>query len=325
MNSGNHHKIKVAIFGTGSMGAFFAMRLREHADVCVIGSWKEQIEALNRELKVEEQDGSITRAPIRGLFTDEVNESFDLILLLVKSRQTETVAQKCKSLLNKERTIGQVLTLQNGAGHIETIKKYLPEEHILAGVTNQAAALVEPGHVRDAGPGAIFLDNREDRQEAIKAICGLFERAGFNVHLQEDIQSLIWSKLIVNSGINPLTAILGVNNGYLSENEPARTGMINLAKEALSVAQAYHIPIPYADKVEAYICSISKATHSNHSSMLKDVWRKVPTEIDAITGYIIRHAITKGIQVPYSRFVYNQVKRIESGVLMPDTNNKVVF
>jgi 2-dehydropantoate 2-reductase len=112
------------------------------------------------------------------------------------------------------------------------------------------------------------------------------ESAKFNVEIVQDAQSLIWGKLVINAAINPLTAILRVPNGKLLELASARDLMKALAREAAQVAEAEDVQLPFSDPVTAAE-AVARRTAANHSSMLQDVLRGAPTEIDAICGAIV--------------------------------------
>jgi 2-dehydropantoate 2-reductase len=111
--------------------------------------------------------------------------------------------------------------------------------------------------------------------------------AKFNVHIVEDAQSLVWGKLVINAAINPLTALLRVPNGKLLERMPAREMMKALAIETAQVAEAEGVILPFSDPAAAAE-EVAHKTAANHSSMLQDVLRGAPTEIDAICGAVVK-------------------------------------
>ena len=144
---------------------------------------------------------------------------------------------------------------------------------------------------------------------ALGPIEGALRSADFNVNIVEDAQSLIWGKLVINAAINPLTAILRVPNGGLLELPSAREMMASLAMEAARVAQAEIVPLPFSDPVAAAE-DVARRTAANHSSMLQDVLRGAPTEIDAICGAVVKIGQKHGIETRTNWACWKLVKAI---------------
>jgi 2-dehydropantoate 2-reductase len=211
-------------------------------------------------------------------------EPVDLVLILVKSHKTDRAAEIAAEILKPD---GLALTLQNGLGNVEKLVAAVGWGRSALGVTAQGATMVAPGIVREGGPGATHLATRPGTWERLENVAALFQAAGLETHLVENAISLIWGKLAVNAGINPLTALLRVPNGFLAENEAACQIMGRAAEETAAVAQAQAIEMPY-DSAAGRALQVARATATNHSSMLQDVLRDAPTEVEAITGEIVR-------------------------------------
>jgi 2-dehydropantoate 2-reductase len=134
--------------------------------------------------------------------------------------------------------------------------------------------------------------------------------ANFQVEIVEDAQSLVWGKLVINAAINPLTALLRVPNGELLERPSAREMMGRLASEAAQVAQAEKIRLPFSNPIAATE-EVARKTAANHSSMLQDVLRGAPTEIDAICGAVVQVAQKHNIQTPANWACWKLIKAIK--------------
>jgi len=122
---------------------------------------------------------------------------------------------------------------------------------------------------------------------------------------------VLWGKLIVNAGINPLTAILGVPNGVLLERPHARALMRATVMEAVAVAHARGVTLPYPDPVAA-VEQVAHKTGSNRSSMLQDVTRGAPTEIDAINGAIVGEGREVGVPTPINETLWRLIHSVVS-------------
>ncbi|HSQ40096.1 MAG TPA: ketopantoate reductase C-terminal domain-containing protein, partial [Anaerolineales bacterium] len=133
--------------------------------------------------------------------------------------------------------------------------------------------------------------------------------AGFNVQRVDDPESLIWGKLVINAAINPLTALLRVKNGELLERPFAREVMKALARETAQIARAENIALPFDDPV-ARAEDVAHKTAANTSSMLQDVLRGAPTEIDAICGAVVRTAEKHKLGAPVNWTCWQLVKAL---------------
>jgi 2-dehydropantoate 2-reductase len=260
-------------------------------------------------LRLAELDGTESVIPVQAT-TDPaaVGGGTDLVIIFVKSHQTAEAAQWARPLLKPD---GLALTLQNGLGNLQTIADVLGEARAVQGVTSHGATLLGPGRVRHAGQGPTHIAIQPSIAERLNAVAALFRQAGFEIHLSNNLDGLLWGKLVINVGINPLTAILRVPNGLLAELEPASALMAAAVEEAVHVAQAKGIALPYADPQEQ-VKAVTIATGSNRSSMLSDVLRGVPTEIDVINGAIVREGTRLGISTPINQTLVWLIKAIEA-------------
>ena len=152
---------RICIIGTGALGSLFAARLSAVADICVLGTWQAQLEAMRNGLTAESTDGS--KQVVKIFATDDPVTAglFDGVLVLVKSYQTRRSADHLPSLLKPD---GSVLTLQNGLGNKEMLENARGKKRVLAGITTQAAAVPEVGFVIDTGIGQILLGDDSEMQ-----------------------------------------------------------------------------------------------------------------------------------------------------------------
>jgi len=268
----------VLIAGSGAMACLFGARLSAQADVTLLGTWPEGVAALQHDGIRLEAGGLETRHPVR-VTTDPADcRGARFVLVLVKSWQTRRTAGMLAECLARD---GVALTLQNGLGNLEVLRAALGEERAALGVTTMGATLVGPGTVRVGGSGPTYVA----RQPRLEAHLGLLQQAGLEVEVDDDLASVQWGKLAVNAGINPLTALLRVANGALVEDDHARGIMGEAARETAAVAAALGVRLPYRDAaVQAE--DVARRTAANRSSMLQDILRGAPTEIDAINGAV---------------------------------------
>jgi 2-dehydropantoate 2-reductase len=201
--------------------------------------------------------------------------------------------------------------LQNGIGNIEILSEIAGSDKVIGGVTNHGATLLDTGHIRHAGRGETIIGRIDGKIPVeLRAIREIFNKAGIETRISRDIKGLLWSKLIINAGINALTAVTGLPNGKLTEFEGTRRILREAVTEAIRVAKRKRIKLAYDDPL-AKVEAVCEATAANISSMLQDVQRHKRTEIDFINGVVVRQAQELGIAVPVNSVLVDLVKTIE--------------
>jgi 2-dehydropantoate 2-reductase len=233
-----------------------------------------------------------------------------LALVCVKAYQTAQVAAALREHLP---ATARALTLQNGAGNVEALVEALGPGRVLGGITSEGATLLGPGQVRHAGQGQTHLGPAEgEADEFCGQVAGVFNLAGFKTETASGVANLIWTKLIINVGINALTAILGVKNGQLLEREASQELMAAAVEEAVAVGAARGIRFLHDDMLER-VRQVAQATAGNVSSMLQDVRAKRRTEVDYINGYVARQAQGLGLATPVNLTLTRLVRAMEQG------------
>ncbi len=294
----------ILIVGTGALATLFAARLSScGVPVTMLGSWKDGLDALRREgARLVREDGSSLTGAVRATDDPRVCQGARLALVLVKSWQTKRAAARLAECLSAD---GLAVSLQNGLGNRESLARFLGDARVGLGITTQGATLLGPGLARSGGDGGISVE----AHPRLGALPDYLRAAGWQIDLPADARALVWGKLVVSASINPLTALLGVPNGVLLERPGTRAVLADLALETAAVAQACGVALPFPDPV-AQVEVVARQTASNLSSMLQDVRRGAPTEIDAICGEVVRLGEEKGVAVPVNRVMWRLVAGI---------------
>jgi 2-dehydropantoate 2-reductase len=289
----------ILIVGTGALATLFAARVaRVGIPVTMLGTWAEGLDAINK--KGVQVEGENKAYKVRATADPAECKGMQHALVLVKAWQTERAAQQLSVCLAVE---GVALTLQNGLGNDSLLASRLGKERVSQGVTTIGATLNAPGEVCQGGVGPISLAPHSRLAPMENMMC----EAGFDVMVVDNIQSLIWGKLIVSSALNPLTALLRIKNGEILERPQARVLMGDLARETAEVANKMGVSLPFP-RPEQAVEEVARRTAENLSSMLQDILRGAPTEIDAINGAVIQLAEKLNLQVPVNRTVWALVK-----------------
>lgn len=302
--------MKIVIVGPGAMGSlFYAFLSKTQKDVWLLDKNGERASGIRQSgISVEGISGN-WQAQARITAQSKEIEAADLIVICVKSYDTKEAMLHVKPLIGENT---RVLTLQNGIGNIEIINEIAGSDKVIGGVTNLGATLLDIGRVRHAGRGETVIGRIDGKIPVeMRSIREIFNKVGIETRISRDIKGLLWSKLIINAGINALTAITRLNNGRLIEFEGTRRILREAVTEAIRVAKRKRIKLIYDDPL-AKVEAVCEATATNVSSMLQDVLKKKRTEIDFINGVIVRQGQESGIPVPVNSILVGLVKTIEA-------------
>ncbi len=201
------------------------------------------------------------------------------------------------------------MTLQNGLDNYAALTEALGADRAGVGITYNGATMLSPGEVHHVAHNLTYLGTTPINAERIAALALLLDRAGLETQVCEDIDARLWGKAVANAAINPLTALWRVTNGALLQSVDRRWLLTRLAEEAANVARARSILLPFEDPV-AFVESVCRTTAANRSSMLQDVERGRPTEIDSINGIIVAEGQALGVHVGINEVVWRLVRAL---------------
>ena len=300
--------MKIVMMGAGAMGSLFGGLLAYSGEeVWLVDIRRETVDLLNAVGLTYEKEGKIQI--IGANATTEVKSigKADLVIFFVKTYHTEKAVSDALSL---EQSDTVFLTLQNGLGNEEAICKQVSPKKVMLGVTGQGATLMGPGHIRHAGWAKTFIGELDHKvTDRASQIAKTFQEAGIETEVSPNIHDLIWEKLLVNVGINALTALTEMKNGELLDHPETLRLMESLVSEAAEVAKKKGIRIQ--GNPMDLVRSVSEATRNNRSSMGQDFDYRRRTEIDAINGALVREAELLGLPVPFNQMVTDLVKANE--------------
>ncbi|MFC1868328.1 ketopantoate reductase family protein [Thermodesulfobacteriota bacterium] len=295
------------IVGPGAMGCLFAARLKRAGyDVILLDYIKERAEKINRQgIIVEGVSGEyIANVPT---VAGGIPSQPDLVLICVKSIKTEEASKAIEPWLSQKAVVA---TLQNGVGNLEILEGIFGKERVLGGVTAEGATVLGWGKIRHAGQGTTIIGPEGALNSPCEKLVSAFNKAGFRAGSADNVEELIWGKLIINVGINALTAITGLKNGRLPELKGTRSIMEQAVEEAVAVAKAKNIRLPYTDPFNRVI-EVCRDTAGNIASMLQDVLNKKMTEVDFINGAIVQEGEALGIPTPVNNTLTSLVQTIQ--------------
>ncbi len=285
------------------MACLFAGRIAATGQpVTMLGSWPPSLDALrSRGVCLVDEQGDRC-FPVQVASNEDECPPVDLALVLVKAWQTNRVANSLKKVLKPG---GIALTLQNGLGNYEILMDAVGEERAAVGVTVQGATTLEPGKVKPNGLAKINIG----RKPGVERLIRILEAAGFEIGLQDDVRLLVWRKIAINAGINPLTAILGVANGEVVRRPEAHQLLACLVAEVCQAAASLGVELDPQRTLNS-VETVARNTANNYSSMLQDVRRGGPTEVEAINGAVVKTARAAGLETPYNEAMVHLVKSL---------------
>ncbi|MFH0763233.1 MAG: 2-dehydropantoate 2-reductase [Candidatus Omnitrophota bacterium] len=303
--------MKIVIIGPGALGCLLASLLsKTRQEIWLLDKNPQRAARINKSGIAIEGISGKWRSSVRASSDAKEIGCADLVIIAVKSYDTKSAVINAGPLIGKD---SKVLTLQNGIGNIEVITEAVDSDIVIGGVTNLGATLLEETRVKYAGRGETVIGRPDGKIPVeMRWIRETFEKAGLEIRFSRDIKGLLWSKLIINAGINALTAVTRLKNGKLIEVEGARRLLRGAVAEATRIAKRKRIKLIYDDPL-AKVEAVCEATANNISSMLQDVLRQKRTEIDFINGVIVRLGQELNIPVPYNLILVDLVKSIEAG------------
>lgn len=290
--------MKVAVVGPGAMGCLYAAKLAQSGAECVlIDHSEERAKRLTRQGITIETAGERLTVPVRVV--SRAPSGTSLVIVLTKAYATPTLSLPPDAA---------VLTLQNGLGNVETLCSMVGSQRVLAGSTSEAATLLEEGVTRHVAPGQTRFGAWTSCEP--DAACDVLKRAGFDAEITPAPGQTLWEKAAVNAGINPLTALLNVPNGKLIESRETRQLLRDLVVESAKVAstEGYR----FSQSLVEYTEQVCSDTAENISSMLQDIRAGRRTEIDAISGEILRRAQLASVPAPRTRVIHQLVRGLEA-------------
>ncbi len=302
--------MKIAVVGAGAMGSLFGALLAESGcEVWLYDVWVEHVETINNKGLTIEREGKSRTLKIKATTNPEKIGTAELVIIFVKSTHTASAAETASRLAGSD---GAVMTLQNGMGNADILSGSINPDRVLAGTTSHGATMLGPGSIRHAGVGATTIgawsETEQGRQRA-RTLADAFTGIGIATEAVDDVRSVLWSKLLINVGINAITALTAIKNGQILDLDITRELSRNAVQEAMKVARELKIAVR-EDAVD-HVYAVAQATAANRSSMGQDVDNQRQTEIGTINGFIVHEAKRLGIQAPVNETLTALVETLQ--------------
>lgn len=243
------------------------------------------------------------------LSTTNPETKLDFLILAIKNYQLEESFSEIRNIIHKDTII---LPLLNGVIATERIKKDFPENEVLRGLVYITAEKRENGEIYSNNKGTITFGDTENKElsQSVKLVKDIFDKAGINYNIPEDMISAQWRKWIINIGSNQVSAIVRNGYGKFLEIEELNKVLKNAMFEVVEVAKACGVYLPVED-VDGYDERLKVSQPDLKTSTLQDIENKRRTEIEYFAGDLIRMAKKVGVSVPVNETLYYLIKSIE--------------
>jgi 2-dehydropantoate 2-reductase len=304
---------RVAVVGAGAVGGYFgAMLARAGAPVTLIGR-QPHVDVWARDGLFLDSAEFQERIRVAASTNVAAARDAELVLFSVKSPDTEQAARDLAPYL---RDAALIVSLQNGVDNVERMRRMAALDPIAA-VVYVASSMPDPGRVKHGGRGDLLIGDLPGRAgptrpDLLARVSAWFEAAGVPCRVSADVEADLWTKLILNAGLNPVSAIARATYGEAVAIPEGRELIKQLVNECVAVARAGGVGLPPNDDVET-VWRFAESVSHVYSSTAQDLERGKPTEIDALNGFVVRRGAELGVPTPVNQALVALVKLRERG------------
>ena len=300
---------QILIVGCGAIGGMFAAALSSAARVTALDTDADHVDAINaRGIRIIGRSARTAKIRATADTASLKGAAFDAVIFLIKSKMTADALAQLRPMLAGNPML---VTLQNGMGNVEVLLSD-PRACVIRGVTMNAGRYVEPGCIECLIEGKSWLGPVRGSVEDVRLLTDLLNKAGMETEVVADPMGAVWSKFVFNCVMNPLGALMMGDNAARYGSTEMRALIDDMAAECTAVVRALggsfaFPPMDFVDKVRSGQIPMS----SHAGSMALDIARGAPTEIDELTGFIVREGKRLKVPVPTCIAVYRLVKGLE--------------
>jgi len=300
--------LKIGIVGLGGVGGYIGARLiqKNLCDVTLFGRG-EHFKAIEKNgLSIKDMKEEFTVNPTNLIDTqnDNSHKIFDIIFITTKSYSFKNISP----ILNKhssENTL--IIPLSNGVNHKVELKSYVQKGTVLDGCIYILSNIKEPGIIEKKAPTfyLIFGDNQNRFQEKLQDLSEILNHSGLKSKLSKKIEYDCWTKYLLISSFATLTSYFKEPMGYIVKEK--MTLLKEVLEEIKSVANALHVKLG-KNEIEKTIKQVQNIPYNSKTSMQIDFENNNLTELESLTGYIVKEAKNLGIEVENMKMMYEKLQ-----------------
>lgn len=300
------------IIGAGGIGGYYAARLAEAGEDVTVSARGEHLQAIQRAGLIVRWEGGELHPPVvavdqQSLVEGYAADDFDVVVLAVKAGATASVMTTLNHWLSAAEV--PVLSLQNGVDNEPIIARHLGNERTLGGLAIKIGGhIVSPGVIQAEGEARVVMGcwpsakgATERRLALLKKMKGVFDAANIPAEISEDIQYSLWRKLIINNGVNPLSALTGLDTRTLTHQPDYKRIVLGMMNEVVVAAAADHVALTATDLDDMF--EVISQFNAIKTSMLVDAEKQRPLEVAAICGAVVARCRALGHEPAYTATV----------------------
>ncbi|MBP3205315.1 MAG: 2-dehydropantoate 2-reductase [Lachnospiraceae bacterium] len=316
--------MKIAVIGPGAMGLLYGAKLSQCADVVLVGNNPEHIREIQENGVTIKREGMENKYQVKAVLNGEIRDPADLILLFTKAYLTEEVLSLNRAMIGPKTML---LTLQNGAGHEEILRRFADEDRVLIGTTAQGSYRENAHVIVNSGLGDTVIGKgggkgeepaAESKRESagnggtgrLQEIADCFVRAGFPCAISDNIRQTVWNKLMINASSSVLSGVLQRPQGYVAENGWAWEICQDLIREICETANGEGCAFDEKEQIARIQTHLQNAP-GGYTSIYADLKNGRKTEVDVISGAVVRAAAKQGRPVPAQTMMVRLVHAME--------------
>lgn len=287
--------MKIAVIGAGAMGALFGGYLSRKNDVLLVDVNQAQTQRIaNSGLTIQEPDGSSNVFMPRAVCQTSTEAPVDLVILFVKAMFSRSALESNRALIGPDTYL---MTLQNGSGHEDTLLDFADRDHVIIGTTQHNSAVLGLGEIRHGGSGKTCIGSLTGEVRALEPVAEAFNACGLETEVSTQVQRLIWEKMLTNVSASVLTGVLQKPLGFIAENPHAWALCQTLIREAVAVAAGEGITFDAEEKI-AQVRAVCERSPQGLTSIYADLRDGRKTEVDTISGSVVRASRKNGVPAP---------------------------
>ena len=309
--------MRICILGAGALGSAIGGTLAEAGhDVTLVNRNPAHVDAIRNRGLLLRSNGADRAVRLAAVTNTDGMTPVDLVLVLVKSLDTETAMQAARAIVGPETL---VVSLQNGLGQEDVLAGIVGRSRILAGKTYAGGVMLAPGHVMAGVVGKETIIGELDGGVSPRAmkLAQTLTAAGLETIASPDIRAAMWDKLLVNVATGALAAITGLTYGDLYAVPEIEETAIAAVAEAMTVASALGITLSTPAPQDAWRKASAGLPAEFKTSMLQSLEKGARTEVDFINGSVVRAGKQIGVPTPVNATLVALVKGIEKRLPTP--------
>ncbi len=296
------------VIGAGAMGSLFGGYLSRFHEVTLVGTREAHMEKIRRDgVQITEADGRTQCCRPDARVSTVGMKPADLILVQTKAPATDAALKGHREIIAPQT---YVLTLQNGMGHEEVLRRYAKDEQIVIGTTKHNCSVTEPGCIRHNGSGMTYIGSLTGDTARLKFIADALTQCGLKCECCPDVRRLIYSKLLINASSSVLSGVLQVPQGFVLSDPHAWTLCTMLIRETVAVAAGEGICFDPEEKVEE-VRELLQGNPGGLTSIYADLRDGRQTEVDTISGAVVAAGRKYGISTPFQQTMVELVHAME--------------